>query len=320
MSAETRTLSVVPSTLHPAAHTQAHPSDLSALLIGPSQSIAALWAQMRRVAPHFRMMLLTGEPGAGAEAAARVVHDLSPVCQAPFYKLEAKEAERLFAGGRPSALAIPTEGTLFLPSIERLSLPAQTALLHLFYTRSARSLRMIAVARSGLRALLSAGSLSPELASALGAVRLRLPSLRERPQDIPLLIEHFLGRQSASTGAPRPALAADFLPAASGCDWPGNLDQLETVLRSMIADRGDQLLTAAALASCLAASAKGPEAASSAPRLVKLDQVVQEHIRCVLLACNGNKLRAAQVLGISRSTLYRMLETPSSMADIALAS
>ncbi len=320
MSAETHTLAVVPVPFRP-AEAQAGELDQAPLLIGPSPAIAVLWSQMRRVAPHFRMMMLTGEPDSGAEAAARVLHDLSPVSSSGFHPLNADDAENIFAGKQGDLPFAPASGTIYLRSVERLSSAAQAGLLRHFYVGAPRALRVIAFTRGGLRPLLSAGSFSSELASALGAVRLRLPALRERVQDLPLLVEHFLQRHALDTGTPLPALSPDFLTAVSKYQWPGNFAQLRTVLTQVLDENAGGPLTAMALGAILAAfeqrSAAEP---ATGPRLVTLDQVVQEHIRSVLVACNGNKLRAAQVLGISRSTLYRMLETQGSIGEVALAS
>jgi DNA-binding NtrC family response regulator len=313
MQPEPRALTVVPGPQSP---------DLthSSLLIGPSSAIGALWAQMRRVAPHFRMMMLNGEPGTGAEAAARVLHDLSPIAGSPFYALNADEAERLLTRTlEDPTTTMPLNGTLFFRSVERLSLPSQSGLLRQFYLGSPRALRVIAFTRNGLRPQLSAGSFLPELASALSAVRLRLPALRERAQDLPLLVEHFLQQYATETGAPLPILTSDFLPTVCKYEWPGNLNQLASVLRQLLNEAGDAPLSSASLGTVLTQSESRSAHQSPAPRLVTLERIVQEHIRSVLLACNGNKLRAAQVLGISRSTLYRMLESPTAM-EHALAS
>src|SRR5579875_1342291 len=127
MQAETRAIGIVPdpaprtSSQHPSPSSQ-HPSlGHAALLIGPSQAVAALWAQMRRVAPHFRMMMLTGEPDSGAEAAARVLHDLSPVASGQFYALDAPEAEAIFGSGESGLKSAPTHGTIFLRQVEKLT-------------------------------------------------------------------------------------------------------------------------------------------------------------------------------------------------------
>ena len=116
-------------------------------------------------------------------------------------------------------------------------------------------------------------------------------------------------RMAEESGGANGGAGSGFLEEAERFDWPGNLRPDAAVMRLLLERSADVPLQADDLAEALEAMAAMQPAAPTGPRLVKLEQVVQEHIRSVLIACNGNKLRAAEVLGISRSTLYRMLET-----------
>jgi DNA-binding NtrC family response regulator len=287
-------------------------------LQGNSPAALQLRSQLRRVGPYFRTALLTGETGCGQEDVAHALHQYSPVADRAFTMLTTAEAERRFTSNEAPAEDTPAEGLLYLPEVDRLTRDAQAGLLKLLRDRSAP--RIVAYARRGLRPLVSAGTFSPELAGTLGALRVALPTLRERAQDIPEFIRVYL-RCAADTVHSRPVYLAEGFPdAAMRYPWPGNFTQLRIAMGWLVENRAGSSLRPEDLRAAIEAIALTPPAeAPSEPRLVPLDHVVQEHIRSVLVACNGNKLRAAEVLGISRSTLYRMLEMPLDSGSFALA-
>jgi DNA-binding NtrC family response regulator len=142
----------------------------------------------------------------------------------------------------------------------------------------------------------------------MAALRVSLPALRERSEDIPLLVSHVMQRRAQALGKAAPPLTAEFLQAASHFAWPGNLEQMTSVLEALIRRSTGEPLTGADLESAVEQTEGSTVRAINEPRMVKLEMVIQEHIRAVLFGCNGNKLRAAEILGISRSTLYRMLD------------
>jgi two-component system response regulator HydG len=287
-------------------------------LLGTSPAALQLRSQLRRVGPYFRTALLTGESGCGQEDVAHGLHQYSPVADRPFALLPAAETERRFAAQNLQTSTDAPEGLLYLPEIDRLSRDAQAGLLKLLRDRSAP--RIVVYARRGLRPLVSAGTLSPELAGALGALRITLPTLRERAQDIPEVLRHFL-RCAADNLHSRPVYLAETFPeAAMRYAWPGNFTQLRLAMGWLVENRAGSSLRPEDLRAAIdAISLTPPSEASAEPCLIPLDQVVQQHIRSVLVACNGNKLRAAEILGISRSTLYRMLESPLGSGPLALA-
>ncbi len=285
-------------------------AEFALCLLGPSSAMAQLWAQMRRLAPHVRTVLLTGEPDCGQEAVARVLLDLSPHAHRSFVQLTAAEAEaRLLRSAGFTSL--PNDVFLFIPDIDQFSAAAQDGLLRLLRTRRSRALTVVAAAPQDLRSLAGLGRFSPELADALGSVRIAIPSLRQRAEDLPMLINHLLSASSHRAGLPVPQTTDDFLHAAMQHTWGGNLRELGQTLTSLCADVHGQELRAADLLRCLITHRPHHAEQASPARLVSLDTVVQEHIYTVLRACQGNKVRASEVLGISRSTLYRMLDSPS---------
>jgi DNA-binding NtrC family response regulator len=311
----------------PFAATQIPHVETSPLLAGGSPAVTQLRAQLRRVAPHFRAAVLIGDQGCGDLEVARELHQLSPGNHLPFKILGSAEAEHCLTCRNDARSRLLLQGLLYLPEAARLSRTAQSELLALLRgpgawqdsfgpTGAGKSIvRVVAFAGHGLRPLVSAGAFSAELAAQLDGLRLTLPPLRERSQDLLLLLEHVARMVADDMGAPRPEFGADFLEAAQRLSWPGNLLQMQAVMRRLVGHNNREgcafhsPLEARDLHAALEALAETMTGATAGPRLVRLEQVAQEHIRAVLIGCGGNKLRAAEVLGISRSTLYRMLET-----------
>ena len=274
-------------------------------LAGSSSAILQLRAQIGRVAPYFRTALLTGELHCGEKAVARALHARSPLKHHPFLELTPENAEQRLAR-RGASDAITPQGMLFLPQPDRLPAAAQAALLRLLRELGSQAPRVVAFAERGLRPLVSLGGFSSDLADSLGALRLALPSLRERLEDLPELLRGMMQSEAKQMGRTLPEITPDLLALAMEEPWPGNLAQLHAAVEGLMQRQTAGALHAEDLRAVLGAMPQSRE--SRDVPLVPLDQVVQEHIRAVLFACNGNKLRAAEILGISRSTLYRMLD------------
>jgi DNA-binding NtrC family response regulator len=277
---------------------------------GPSPAMARIWSLLQRVAPYFRTAMLTGEPGTGAEFAARALHDASPFRERPLHILSAIAAEHYFVGSAPHSRN-GGHGAFFVEEAEKLSATAQRGLLHLVRLRGPRTACVIVFARTDLRALVSNGSFSAELAMALRGLRIALPPLRERREDIPILAQAIVNRTAERLSHAVPRLHADFLEAACDYAWPRNLDQMGDMISWLMSHKPGMSFRRDDFEAACAACEPKQEAPLQPVRLMKLEDMVQEHIRAVLLACNGNKQRAAEVLGISRSTLYRMLDAAS---------
>ena len=287
-------------------------------LSGSSAVMAQLRAQIRRVAPYFRTALITGERGCGEEAAAHILHQLSPRSQQPFLELTTAEAEDRL-GTPNSAESVTQEGMLYLPHPERLPQIAQAALLRLLRERGSQAPRIVAFAQRGLRPLVSTAGFSADLADSLDALRIAVPSLRERREDIPQLLTQILQELAQQSAEAPPQLAPDLLDAAMKHPWPDNFAQLYSAAAGLMQLEARSFLHAADLETVLGSISQPQPLERPDTRMVRLDDVIQEHIRAVLLACHGNKLRTAEILGISRSTLYRMLEAPSRTALHALS-
>jgi len=285
-------------------------SDIAFELSGPSPAMQRLWSQIRHVGPYFRTALLLGEPGTGAGAVAEALHQASPFRDQKLRILPASAAEIYFAYGGAHGRN-PTNGILYLPEVEQLSSIAQRGVLRLVRLRGGRAGCVIAKARQDLRALVSGGSFCAELAASLNALRIVLPPLRERPEDVPTLLRAFFTETQEPTP---PQLSADFLRAASEYSWRRNLDQMREMVSWLQENHSGPELTAADFAAARVLQEPDPVTHEPPVRMVRLDVIVYEHLRAVLLACQGNKLRAAEILGISRSTLYRMLDATAPSA------
>lgn len=303
------------SSVYPGPTLQTNRRSLSPALwlSGSSAVITQLRSQIHRIAPHFRTALLTGERGCGEVAAAHILHQLSPRSQYPFVELTPTSAEVRFEAQRRTA-SVSSEGMFYLPRPELLSPDGQAALLRILRERGSQAPRIVAFAERGLRPLVATNGFSLELADSLGALRISLPSLRERSEDIPELLTQLVKEFASTSGRTPPQLAPDLLDAARDLPWPGNFLQMQIAVEGLIEHTDQPVLHSSHLESVLVAVPPAPPVDRTEIRMTSLDNVIQEHIRAVLSACNGNKLRTADILGISRSTLYRMLEAQTAPA------
>jgi DNA-binding NtrC family response regulator len=279
-------------------------------LTGSSPAVTQLRDKIRRVAPYFRAALLVGEPGCGEEAVARSLHQHSPLSQRPFINLKSTEALSIFEDVR-SEHTLASVGMFYISHPDQLRPVAQTTLLSLVHRNGAKAPRIVAFVQHGLRPLVSAGGFSPELADFLGSLRIVIPPLRDRSEDIPQLLSNLVQRIAAQSGVSIPELAPDVMDAARLFPWHGNLPQLHSAAKALLERANQQTLHAPDLDAVLGSISRPASPHPRQVRMIRLDDIIQEHIRSVLLACNGNKLRTAEVLGISRSTLYRMLDIPA---------
>ncbi len=265
------------------------------VLVGKGEAVERLRLQIARIAPHFRMALLIGEHGTGKQEIAREMYRLCPARTLPFASLPAAAFAQQVAGYTPC-------GVLYLHGLERLDTASQGDLLLRLQTLE-REQRVIFSSECDLRGMLATGKLRPELLARLGSLQISVAPLRARAVDLEDLIEAILQSTSA-----RIRLGAAALDRMRDYPWPGNLEELAQYLHTLAAPTGEdgylQPEDLPAFPSRQAALSPAPPVA-----MVRLDQVVKRHVLGVLLQCAGNKLKAAELLGISRSTLYRMLDS-----------
>jgi len=252
---------------------------------GQGAAAALLRLQVSRIAPHFRTALVTGERGVGKETVAREMHRLSGAAQGPFTSMDvgvfAQDSDR-----------IELCGVLYLHGLERLEPGLQERLAARLRVIQ-RETRIVFASECDLRAMLATGRLRQNLSSRVGALEIRVGVLRDRMEDFDLLAASLLKRVEG-----RGWFGQEALDLLKKHEWPGNLAELLRVARQVRRVEGE--IRAGDLPE-LSVESEDNEA-------VKLDHVMQRHVFDVLQRCAGNKLRAAKMLGISRSTLYRMLE------------
>ncbi|MBL0088208.1 MAG: sigma-54-dependent Fis family transcriptional regulator [Ideonella sp.] len=295
-------------------------------LVGQSIAIKGLQAAIQRVAGVGSTVLLCGESGTGKELAALALHRNSPRSAGPFVPVncatlspELIESE-LFgqaqagSGGRKlrdGLFVYAQGGTLFLDEIGELPMALQATLLRVLEDRRIRpvgseqqipvDVRIVAATNRRLADEVAAGRFRKDLYYRLQVVEINLPPLRSHKEDIPDLVEHFVATLAPQLGVPPIELGADELGYLQQYDWPGNVRELRNLIeRSLILGA----LNVSALYPGLGRSTHGGRAAP-APATTDLHTMEKLHILAVLDSVEGDKTRAAQLLGISRRTLER---------------
>jgi len=302
-------------------------------MIGRDEKMMVIFEAIRTVAKTDLSVLVLGPTGSGKEVAARIIHELSSRQRENFqavncaalpdslFESEVFGYERgAFTGAyerKPGRIELANHGTLFLDEVGDLSPMAQAKLLrvteeHRVERLGARTsievdFRLICATNRPLDALVSEGSFREDLYYRINAFAIRLPALRERPVDIPVLANRFLARYCAAQGLPLDArqLAPDALQMLVAYPWPGNIRELETTVSRAALSTHDGIVRTRDV-QFLHPNAHAA-AKTEAPALVPLRDVERDHIRRVLTALSWNKKRAAEVLQISRETLYRKI-------------
>jgi len=296
-------------------------------LAGSSAAVVRLRLQVKRIGPHFRTVLLRGEPGTEKELVARRLHRFSSGGMGPFVRCHAGapedalsiEARAAVPGDALESLTRMADGgTLYLDGIEEMPPDAQASLLRILrrheFAESGGRLtqrlgsRIIASTSVELRALASAGRFGQELYQRLATVEIALPPLRERAVDIPELVNGFAARLAIQHGCSEYGVSPEAMESLQQYSWPGNTRELENLLRTLLLQREGRMIERRDLPvfaeMCVPLPAKQDTEVSAS-----LQHVIEHHVMRVLMDCGGNKLRAAERLGISRSTLYRMLDS-----------
>jgi DNA-binding NtrC family response regulator len=293
-------------------------------LIGESEQAVELRALIRRFAATPSTVLILGESGVGKEVAARALHQHSPRAARPFVPvncaaISAELIESELFGHVRGAFTGATEsrnglfyyaqgGTLFLDEISELSPSIQTKLLRVLEDRRIRpvgsnreipvDVRIIAASNRNLAGEVAAGRFRADLFYRLDVVSLRIPPLRERPDDIPALARHFMLQLAAHLAVPPLPLFPEVMRGLQEYDWPGNARELRNFIeRSLIL--GHYPLDA------LEREEEAVDGAVGDGDGELLSDVERRHILAVLAAANGNKSEAARRLGVSRKTLER---------------
>ncbi len=301
-------------------------------LLGHSAPMKQLRSLIDRVASASSSVLITGETGTGKELVALAVHADGPRADKPFVAvncaalpeqlLESElfgHARGAFTGAsqaRRGLFVEADEGTLFLDEIGDLPLPLQGKLLRVLQSGEVRpvgsessrtvDVRCIAATHKELSERVAQGTFREDLFFRLDVLRVPVPPLRERPDDIPMLVDHFLDR--SRTGAARAILvgfepeALDFLVA---CDWPGNVRQLENLVERLVVTSATPFARLGDVKHGLGPAREADPIGPLVRRPLKLEELERRYIAGVLERVGGSKVKAAEILGVDPSTLYR---------------
>jgi DNA-binding NtrC family response regulator len=308
-------------------------------LTGRSPAMIELYKEIARVAPSRSTVLIVGESGTGKELVARSIHKHSPRAARPFVPVNCGAfAETLleselfgyvrgaFTGAASDRKGLWEEaegGTLFLDEVGETSAAMQVKLLRALQDGEIRRVgstrpvmtdaRVVAATNRDLEREVKAGRFREDLFYRLSVVTLRVPPLRERRSDIPLLAERFLRAASENAGRARLRLSEGALNRLVAYDWPGNVRELESAVEYAALHARGAEVAAEDLPPKLQ-TAEVRQAASRSPLaalyedLPSLDELERRYLQHVLEATGGNRTRTAEILGIDRRTLYRMAE------------
>jgi two-component system, NtrC family, response regulator AtoC len=303
-------------------------------IIGASRPMRELFDLIGRAAASGSTVLVVGESGTGKELVARALHEQSgragrfvPVnCAAiPAELIEAElfgHTGSAFTGARKARAGLfeaADGGTLFLDEIGDLPLAVQPKLLRALQEGTVRpvgadrerevNVRVVAATNRDLEREVGEGRFREDLYWRLNVIRLRVPPLRERPSDVPLLAEHFAAKAASAAGRPALDISPEALALLTAHAWPGNVRELENAVeRAAAFARGAQITPEDLPERVRAASQAAALIARSRSRRLTLREVEREYILETLGATGGNKSRAAELLGLDRKTLYRKLD------------
>jgi len=300
-------------------------------MVGRSPLMLEVFARIRRIAPHFSTVLVTGATGTGKELVARALHRLSPASRGPFVVCNCSalvenlvESELFghvrgaFTGAHQDKVGLfehADGGIIFLDEIGELAPGAQAKLLRVLQNRQVQrvgsliprniDVRVVAATHRNLRTMVNERQFREDLYYRLGVVEIALPILADRREDLPLLERYFIEKFSTEYNKPIAGLVRRAQARLATYPWPGNVRELENVIGNacMMTDRNlidindlpEQLLRP------LHESLAGDEG------FLSLEELQRRHVLRVLEGVGGNKARAAEVLGIGRATIYQLL-------------
>lgn len=314
-------------------------------LVGVAPPMQKLFEMIVKVSQSNYPVLVLGESGTGKELLARAIHQSGPLRDRPFFPVDCGtlvptliESELFgyvrgaFTGAmqtKEGLLAAAQGGTVFLDEIGELSVNLQAKLLRALQEREVRPVgstrrvkfdaRIIAATNRNLESAIEQGAFRKDLYFRLNVVTLKLPPLRERKSDIPLLVDQFLGKFCTARGR-RPALSDEALNCLMAYDWPGNVRELENSIERAVALGSGPILEVSDLPTNVA----NPRRTASADDIMRelvipLRELEQRAIQKAMAEARGDKRLAARLLGIGKTTLYRKLREYSQQVGALLA-
>jgi len=309
-------------------------------IVGRAPEMEKLYRIIAKAAHSSHPVLILGESGTGKELVARSIHFSGPYRDKPFIPVDCGslvptliESELFgyvkgaFTGAvqsRDGLLAIAEGGTVFLDEVGELPVDLQAKLLRAIQEREIRpvgstkrisiNVRILAATNRDLEQAVAQGAFRRDLYFRLNVLSLRIPALRERRQDIPTLTSHFLERLSRAGGQER-TLSDDALKALLAYDWPGNVRELENCLERACAFTTGPMIQVSDLPSAIhSAPGTAPPNGDGQAKILPMAELERQTILNTIAQLNGDKLTAARLLGIGKTTLYRKLKEYSSQA------
>jgi DNA-binding NtrC family response regulator len=308
-------------------------------MIGRSPLMLELFSQIHRIAPHFRSVLVSGPTGVGKELVAKALHRLSPGQKGNFVALncssisEALAESELFGhvkgaftGAHQDKVGVfeyADGGTAMLDEIGEMPLPLQAKLLRVLQNQEVQrvgspavrkvNVRVVAATNRDLPEMVSQGKFREDLYFRLCMVELKVPSLAERREDLPLLQRHFLKSFAAQYKKPLAGLTRRAQTLMGRYTWPGNVRELENVIGHACMMAESDVIDVRDLPDRIQ-NLRPAEVAETEAEL-SMDQLLRVHAQRVLARAGGNKARAAEILGISRTYLYELLKKGAIVQD-----
>ncbi len=300
-------------------------------MVGRSSAMMEVFARIRRVAPHYRTVLVTGATGTGKELVARALHKLSVAAAKPFAVCNCSaivetlfESELFghmkgsFTGAIQDKIGLfeyANGGTVFLDEIGELPLVTQAKLLRVLQNQEIQRIgspavrkvdvRVVAATNRNLRDFIAEKRFREDLFYRLCSVEIHIPHLAERREDIPLLVQHFLETFSQQVGKKISGLSAKAQLLVEQYPWPGNIRELENAISSACIMTENDRISPEDLPDAIRQYKPGDD--GSDETFFSLEEIQRRHVLRVLERVGGNKARATEILGIGRTTLYRML-------------
>ena len=303
-------------------------------IIGKSQGLTDVLNTIARIARTNASVLITGESGTGKELIAEAIHINSQRAKQPFIKVNLGGiSQSLFesemfghkkgaftdaSADRIGRFEMANKGTIFLDEIGDLDPSCQVKLLRVLQDQTFEVLgdsrprktdiRVVSATNADLRKMVSERTFREDLFYRINLITVKLPALRERREDIPLLARHFADRQAEVNGLPRTEFSADALQFLTRLPFPGNIRELKNLVERTILVSGKPILDASDFDAQYLRQDEPKAAAGSALAGMTLDEIERQTILQALERYKGNLSQVAMALGISRAALYRRLE------------
>jgi DNA-binding NtrC family response regulator len=281
-------------------------------LIGRSPKIVEVYKMLARASLTSSNVFISGEPGTGKALVARTIHDNGTRKGKPFFKLSTGEDLRELethpeiAGG----------GTVFIEELMQLGVPEQSRILRILenseleVASERRDLRWVTATRQTANDLARSNAIRSDLLDRLNIISMEIPPLRERAEDLPEIIGHFLAKYSEKNAKHVSHLSDSAMAALRAYSWPGNVRELERIIEKAVALSAGNVLEPEDFPEILASPGKGTApSASTDGGQASLESMERIHIAKVLEETGYNKSKASEILGIDRATLYRKAKT-----------